>query len=113
MTIADTLTPTSLLEIRIKTIANHAAQYSTIAPARTIQFAQLNETETYLESQPDIIEYAWNIVGKSEYYTHKGLAGVSSSAAALGKLGGSVKSKAKSKSSRANGKLGGRPRKAK
>jgi hypothetical protein len=34
-------------------------------------------------------------------------------AAALGKLGGSVKSKAKAKAARANGKKGGRPRKAK
>jgi hypothetical protein len=34
-------------------------------------------------------------------------------AAALGKLGGSVKSKAKAKAARANGKKGGRPRKGK
>jgi hypothetical protein len=34
-------------------------------------------------------------------------------AAALGKLGGSVKSKAKAKAARENGKKGGRPRKAK
>ena len=34
-------------------------------------------------------------------------------AAALGKLGGSVKSKKKAKAARANGKKGGRPRKAK
>jgi hypothetical protein len=34
-------------------------------------------------------------------------------AAALGKLGGSVKSKAKAKAARENGKKGGRPRKGK
>ena len=34
-------------------------------------------------------------------------------AATLGKLGGSVKSKAKAKAARENGKKGGRPRKAK
>jgi hypothetical protein len=33
-------------------------------------------------------------------------------AAALGRLGGSVKSKAKAKAARANGKKGGRPRKS-
>jgi len=38
---------------------------------------------------------------------------VSQAASALGKLGGSAKSEAKSTSSRANGKLGGRPKKAK
>jgi hypothetical protein len=38
---------------------------------------------------------------------------ISKIAAALGKLGGSVKSKAKAKAARENGKKGGRPRKAK
>jgi hypothetical protein len=38
---------------------------------------------------------------------------ISKLAAALGKLGGSVKSKAKAKAARENGKKGGRPRKAK
>jgi hypothetical protein len=38
---------------------------------------------------------------------------ISNIAAALGKLGGSVKSKAKAKAARENGKKGGRPRKAK
>ena len=38
---------------------------------------------------------------------------ISRIAAALGKLGGSVKSKAKAKAARENGKKGGRPRKAK
>jgi len=38
---------------------------------------------------------------------------VSKIAAMLGKLGGSVKSKAKAAAARKNGKLGGRPRKAK
>lgn len=38
---------------------------------------------------------------------------VSRAAAALGKLGGSAKTEAKSAASRANGKLGGRPRKVK
>ena len=38
-------------------------------------------------------------------------AGKNPAAVALGKLGGSAKSKAKAKASRANGKLGGRPRK--
>jgi hypothetical protein len=36
---------------------------------------------------------------------------ISKLAAALGKLGGSVKSKAKAKAARENGKKGGRPRK--
>jgi len=38
---------------------------------------------------------------------------ISKVAAALGKLGGSAKSKAKAKASRENGKKGGRPRKVK
>jgi hypothetical protein len=38
---------------------------------------------------------------------------ISKIAAALGKLGGSVKSKAKAAAARKNGKLGGRPRKVK
>ncbi len=38
---------------------------------------------------------------------------ISKIAAALGKLGGSVKSKAKAKAARENGKKGGRPRKVK
>lgn len=38
---------------------------------------------------------------------------ISKLAAALGKLGGSVKSKAKAAAARKNGKLGGRPRKLK
>jgi len=38
---------------------------------------------------------------------------ISKIAAALGKLGGSAKSKAKAKAARENGKKGGRPRKAK
>jgi len=38
---------------------------------------------------------------------------ISKIAAMLGKLGGSVKSKAKAAAARKNGKLGGRPRKAK
>jgi hypothetical protein len=38
---------------------------------------------------------------------------ISKLAAALGKLGGSVKSKAKAKAARENGKKGGRPRKPK
>ena len=37
---------------------------------------------------------------------------VSQAASALGKLGGSAKTEAKSTASRANGKLGGRPKKA-
>jgi hypothetical protein len=38
---------------------------------------------------------------------------ISEIAAALGRLGGSVKSKAKAAASRKNGKLGGRPKKVK
>jgi hypothetical protein len=47
--------------------------------------------------------YHWNVDKKQ----------ISKLAAALGKLGGSVKSKAKSEAARKNGRLGGRPRKVK
>jgi hypothetical protein len=47
------------------------------------------------------------------YYCAVNRKQISKLAAALGKLGGSVKSKAKAKAARENGKKGGRPRKPK
>jgi len=47
------------------------------------------------------------------YYRAVNRKQISKLAAALGKLGGSVKSKAKAKAARENGKKGGRPRKPK
>lgn len=53
------------------------------------------------ETRKDIIDRAYDLLNEQK----------NPAAAALGKLGGSVKSDKKSKSSAANGKLGGRPRK--
>ena len=70
-----------------------------------------------------VFERVFNKTGTTAEYVVAGLednevlvnykSALSQAASALGKLGGSAKTEAKSTASRANGKLGGRPRKAK
>ena len=58
----------------------------------------------------------WNLLDITQavrYYRIVKRKQISKIAAALGKLGGSVRSKKKAKAARANGRKGGRPRKAK
>jgi len=73
LTIASDLLPTTLIEIRIKTIANKDVQ--TPEPSHTIPYRDLEKMSKFLSTDEGIIEWTWNQIGDNSYYKTVGLAG--------------------------------------
>ncbi len=67
--------PTTLVEVRIKTLANHKQDWSRIEPAHTVPFSDLETLLDFVGKQHGVISHAWNLIGDNSFYTGNGPAG--------------------------------------
>lgn len=75
LTLSKNIKPTTLVEVRIKTLANHKQNWSQIEPSHTIPFSELQTLLDFVAEQHGVIEYAWSLIGDSTFYTGNGPAG--------------------------------------